>query len=289
MALDPNRWTLKTQEAFNAAVELARASSNPEVTPDHLVLALIGQEGGVVLPILQKVGVNPPVLRSVGRGRHRQDAPGLRRRVAHGRAPSRRCSTPPTASARELDDEYLSTEHLLLALADRVGVPKEQLLDALHAGARQPPRHQPEPRGPVPGAREVRPRPHRGGPRGQARSRSSAATTRSAASSRCCRAAPRTTRCSSASRASARPPSSRAWPAASSRATCPRACATSGSSRSTCRAWSPAPSTAASSRSGSRPCSRRSPTPTARSSPSSTRCTPSSAPARPRARWTPAT
>ena len=64
---------------------------------------------------------------------------------------------------------------------------------------------------------------------------------------------------------------------------------TSASSRSTSARWSPAPSTAASSRSGSRPCSRRSPTPTARSSPSSTSCTRSSAPARPRARWTPAT
>ena len=52
---------------------------------------------------------------------------------------------------------------------------------------------------------------------------------------------------------------------------------------------SPAPSTAASSRSGSRPCSRRSPTPPARSSRSSTSCTRSSAPAPPRGRWTPAT
>ena len=39
MALDPNRWTLKTQEAFNAAVDRARAANNPEVTPDHAVRA----------------------------------------------------------------------------------------------------------------------------------------------------------------------------------------------------------------------------------------------------------
>ena len=50
MALDPNRWTLKTQEAFNAAIESARTNANPEVTPDHLLVALLGQDEGVVLP-----------------------------------------------------------------------------------------------------------------------------------------------------------------------------------------------------------------------------------------------
>ena len=40
MALDPNRWTLKTQEGVTAAVESAKARSNPEVTPDHLLAAL---------------------------------------------------------------------------------------------------------------------------------------------------------------------------------------------------------------------------------------------------------
>jgi ATP-dependent Clp protease ATP-binding subunit ClpB len=64
MALDPNRWTLKTQEAFNAAVELARSSSHPEVTPAHLLISLLGQEEGVILPILTKVGVSPLALRT---------------------------------------------------------------------------------------------------------------------------------------------------------------------------------------------------------------------------------
>ena len=43
MALDPNRWTIKTTEAFNAATELARGASHAEVLPEHLLLALIGQ------------------------------------------------------------------------------------------------------------------------------------------------------------------------------------------------------------------------------------------------------
>ena len=64
MALYPNRWTLKTQEAFNQALELARSNSNPEVTPDHLLLVVLGQEEGVVLPILQRAGKAPLSLRN---------------------------------------------------------------------------------------------------------------------------------------------------------------------------------------------------------------------------------
>ena len=46
MALDPNTWTQKTTEAVNAALEAARQRNNPEVTPDHLLTALLGQEEG---------------------------------------------------------------------------------------------------------------------------------------------------------------------------------------------------------------------------------------------------
>ena len=64
MALDPNRWTRKTQEAFNAAVELARANNNPEATPDHLLAALLGQPEGVVLPLLERAGLSPLSVRN---------------------------------------------------------------------------------------------------------------------------------------------------------------------------------------------------------------------------------
>src|SRR5438093_13495876 len=64
MALDPNRWTLKTQEAFQTAAELARSRNHPEVAPEHLLSALLGQEDGVVLPILEKVGIAPLTLRN---------------------------------------------------------------------------------------------------------------------------------------------------------------------------------------------------------------------------------
>src|SRR5579864_4462565 len=131
VALDPNRWTQKTTEAFNAAVDEARSNSHPEVTPEHLLLAMLGQEGTVVFPVLQKVGVAPAQLRS---------------RVLEllAKLPKAYGGTDPTLSRASRDvldaadrdrlefgDEYLSIEHILLALADRVGVGKDDLLDAL--------------------------------------------------------------------------------------------------------------------------------------------------------------
>src|SRR3712207_9319994 len=64
MALDPNRWTVKVQEAFNEAISLARARNNPELTPHHLLAAMLGQDGTLVLPVLERVGVAPLSLKN---------------------------------------------------------------------------------------------------------------------------------------------------------------------------------------------------------------------------------
>jgi ATP-dependent Clp protease ATP-binding subunit ClpB len=130
MAMDPNRWTRKTQEAFSAATELARTRNNPEATPDHLLAALLGQQEGVVLPILQKVGGNVLNLRN----QVEENLAKLPRAYGGDTRLSRAFSTvfddADTARA-ELNDEYLSTEHLLLALADTLKLDREQLLGAL--------------------------------------------------------------------------------------------------------------------------------------------------------------
>jgi ATP-dependent Clp protease ATP-binding subunit ClpB len=141
VALDPNTWTVKTREAFNAAVELARSRSNPEVTPAHLLSALLSQDDTVVLPVLQRVGVAPLTLRNRvedalaklprSYGSEAQMSRDLRDLLA-------RADTERTA----LTDEYLSIEHLLLALASgpgaaageggiQLGVSHDDLLAAL--------------------------------------------------------------------------------------------------------------------------------------------------------------
>ena len=130
MALDPNRWTLKTQEAVNTAIAAARSASNPEVTPDHLLLALLGQEEGIVLPILQKVGIAPLQVRNQA-----EDAVSKLPKAYGSESRIGRDFTALVDRAdevrRELHDEYLSTEHLLLAMADTIGVDREDLLAAM--------------------------------------------------------------------------------------------------------------------------------------------------------------
>ena len=130
MAMDPNRWTLKTQEAVTQAVEAAKAQNNPEVTADHLLAALLGQAEGVVLPILAKVGRPPLELRN-----RVQEAlarlPHSYGSEAQFGAEFRAVLDDADREREQLTDEYLSTEHLLLALAERVGVTHDELLAAL--------------------------------------------------------------------------------------------------------------------------------------------------------------
>jgi ATP-dependent Clp protease ATP-binding subunit ClpB len=131
LALDPNRWTLKTQEAFQAAIDNARARSNAEVTPDHLLAALLGQTEGVVLSVLQRAGVAPLTIRN-----RVNDALDRLPKAYGGNEPQLSRATRDLIEAADsertdLHDEYLSTEHLLLALADKVGISRDDLLNVL--------------------------------------------------------------------------------------------------------------------------------------------------------------
>ena len=132
MALDPNTWTLKTQEAFNAAVSSAKERANPEVTPDHLLLAMLGQEGSLVLPLLNRVGVPDLPLRNAAT----EVIAKLPR--AHGGDSQvgrklREILEAAEVEKTQLTDQYLSTEHLLLAMHRSIGVSREDLLAGLQA------------------------------------------------------------------------------------------------------------------------------------------------------------
>jgi ATP-dependent Clp protease ATP-binding subunit ClpB len=66
--INPDRLTVKATEALNEAVDLARRTGNPLVYDLHLLLALLTQDEGIVVPILQKLGVSVAQLReTVGR------------------------------------------------------------------------------------------------------------------------------------------------------------------------------------------------------------------------------
>jgi ATP-dependent Clp protease ATP-binding subunit ClpB len=131
MAIDPKKWTVKTQEAFAAAIDQAKGNSNPEITADHLLGALAGQEGTVVAPVLAKLGQSPGMVRD----RAQQAVDKLPR--AHGGDEPRmsRELTNVTEMAekyrKDLRDDYVSVEHLLLAMNERLGVGSEELLQVL--------------------------------------------------------------------------------------------------------------------------------------------------------------
>src|SRR5579884_72734 len=61
MQLD--RFTIKSQEALQAAQRLADERRNPQTTPEHVLAALLEQDGGIVIPALRKLGVDPAAVR----------------------------------------------------------------------------------------------------------------------------------------------------------------------------------------------------------------------------------
>ena len=155
--MDFNKLTIKSGEAVAGAQELARRAGNPELTPDHLTIALLDQE----LPrtLVERSGASPDALRGEAEARLAQQPVRLGRHRAAagvGGAPARARQRVREATA--LGDEFVSVEHLLLALDAR---PARCAARGAPAGARRPAGHVPGSRGLLPGAREVRPRPHR--------------------------------------------------------------------------------------------------------------------------------
>src|SRR5690242_2866318 len=142
MPLDPNRFTRKTGEAIGAAQALARDHNHSQVTPEHLLAALVGQPEGVVLPVLERLGVAPKTVRD-------QVEESLGRLPQVYGATQQPALSPDAFRLLEaadeerggLNDDYLSTEHLLLAMAAvsggvgdllrGLGVNREAVLDAL--------------------------------------------------------------------------------------------------------------------------------------------------------------
>jgi ATP-dependent Clp protease ATP-binding subunit ClpB len=116
--LQPDRFTIKSQEAIQAAQTLADDRRNPQVTPEHLLSVLLEQDGGVVVPVLNKLGAGvQPIRADVNAALDAQPTLG------EGGEPSGAGSElvavlrAADKEARELNDEYVSTEHVLLALS----------------------------------------------------------------------------------------------------------------------------------------------------------------------------
>jgi ATP-dependent Clp protease ATP-binding subunit ClpB len=138
-----DKLTIKGQEAVARAQELAASAGHPRIEPLHLLSGLLSEPEGVVAPILQRIGTNVGQLRSMIESE-------LARlpRSSGGSAPGmgdelRKIFDAATQRASQMKDEFVSTEHLLLALAQVAsaaqrllqlcGVAEKDLLTALQA------------------------------------------------------------------------------------------------------------------------------------------------------------
>jgi ATP-dependent Clp protease ATP-binding subunit ClpB len=131
--MQQDRFTIKSQEAIQAAQQLADERRNPQTTPEHLLAVLLEQDGGVVPAVLRKLGVAPGAVRQTL-------TPAL------DALPKLSGSTTPEPAGgsselvqilrtaenemRELQDEYVSTEHLMLAIAAHPGKAGDALRSA---------------------------------------------------------------------------------------------------------------------------------------------------------------
>ena len=138
-----DRFTIKSQEALAAAQKLAAAKRNPQVDPLHLLVSLLEQEGGIVVPVLRRANADPEAVRR--RVNEQLDAlPTVSGDATQAPALDQRTIETLNRAddeARGFGDEYVSTEHLLLALASDpqidVGAARDVLADAVQ-GVRGP-------------------------------------------------------------------------------------------------------------------------------------------------------
>jgi ATP-dependent Clp protease ATP-binding subunit ClpB len=126
--MDPTKLTVKAQEALATAAERARITGNPELTPLHLLAGLLAEQGSVAETLLRGVGADTEALR-----RDTDDALGkLPSMQGAATAPQASLALRETldralAESQEMGDDYVASEHVLIALAEHSGPAKDVL------------------------------------------------------------------------------------------------------------------------------------------------------------------
>src|SRR6202165_1666329 len=130
MAIRWDKLTVKAQEAVQRGNDLTSAHGNPELLPLHLLAALLADKEGIVPPVLEKIGISPQsVLNETYREIERLP------KVSGGGAAQATISSAANhllergfKEAANFKDEYVSTEHLLLAITNLKRDPAQELL-----------------------------------------------------------------------------------------------------------------------------------------------------------------
>src|SRR5512136_1620254 len=140
-----NRYTQRAQEVSLASQELAQSYNHSQIEPEHLLLALLQQEEGVAGEILRQVGADPATVAGQLEGELARRPKAYGSNVQPALSPqASRVLQDAYAEANQMKDDYVSTEHILLALAgqnggnaarilSRVGIARDRILSALTA------------------------------------------------------------------------------------------------------------------------------------------------------------
>ena len=114
--------TTKTQAALTAALQAASSAGNPQIMPAHLLMALLTQNDGIAAPLLEAVGVDPATIRTETQ-RLLDQLPSASGASSQPQLSRESLAAITTAQnlATEMDDEYVSTEHLMVGLAGGSG------------------------------------------------------------------------------------------------------------------------------------------------------------------------
>src|SRR4029077_16300869 len=116
--MDLNKLTLKSQEALRTAQQKAAARNHAQIEPAHLLFALLADPEGVITALLHRVGQSPRSLRDRVEGLLDRLPKVYGGQEVGLSAASQQVLERAFAEAASLTDEYVSTEHLFLALMD---------------------------------------------------------------------------------------------------------------------------------------------------------------------------
>jgi ATP-dependent Clp protease ATP-binding subunit ClpB len=131
VALDPQRWTTRTKEAFSAALAQATAAGHAEVTPEHLLAAILAQPEGIARPLLAQAGVDVNDVTtqlSAALGRLPRTVGGSQPELSRE---ARGGLEAADAIRADMGDDFLSVDHVLLAFASQMGTTSKALMEAL--------------------------------------------------------------------------------------------------------------------------------------------------------------
>ena len=175
-----DKFTIKVQEAIQSAQSMAEGMGHQQIEPEHLLTALLNQPDNIIFPLLQKLGINPNQVKNIRKIQldHIPKVSGGGKGQSYLSPRLNAVLDGSFKEASQMRDEYVSMEHILIALVDQKGDPLAQALPSLgidpgkhaeipdgHPG--QPTGYRSQPGRKIPAPGKICPGPDRSGPEGK--------------------------------------------------------------------------------------------------------------------------